>query len=171
MLSHRFIRTKSWKDESEVGARLFRPLMNAEGSTFLLNAVANLVSGGAFLKDSANTALVHFAGRTLALQDTMPPWELDPERLTTLGACNFENQLPPYIPFTAHPKVAPLTGDLVFLDSILSILHTVLLDPWIKMEKLRTQLRCGASHLQDVFSCMIFALLRSILFCLKVAWT
>ena len=111
---NRFIRTKSWKDESEVGARLFRPLMNAEGSTFLLNAVANLVSGGAFLKDSANTALVHFAGRTLALQDTMPPWELDPERLTTLGACNFENQLPPYIPFTAHPKVAPLTGDLVF---------------------------------------------------------
>ena len=111
---NRFIRTKSWKDESEVGARLFRPLMNAEGSTFLLNAVANLISGGAFLKDSANTALVHFAGRTLALQDTMPPWELHPERLTTLGACNFDDQLPPYIPFTAHPKVAPLTGDLVF---------------------------------------------------------
>jgi carotenoid 9,10(9',10')-cleavage dioxygenase 1 len=111
---NRFIRTKSWKDESELGGRLFRPLMNAEGSTFLLNAIANLISGGAFLKDSGNTALVHFAGRTLALQDTMPPWELHPERLTTLGACNFDNQLPPYIPFTAHPKVAPLTGDLVF---------------------------------------------------------
>jgi len=111
---NRFIRTKSWKREMEFGVRVFRPLMNAEGSTFLVNAVSNLLLGGSFMKDSANTALVHFAGRTFALQDTCPPWELDPETLYTLSPCTFDGKLPFYVPFTAHPKVIPWTGELVF---------------------------------------------------------
>ena len=46
----------------------------------------------------------------LALQDTMLPWELDADSLETKGPCSFENQLPFYVPFTAHPKRAPDTG-------------------------------------------------------------
>jgi len=111
---NRFIRTKSWERELSHGARIFRPLMNAEGSTFLLNALSNLLHGGSFMKDSANTALVHFAGRTFALQDTCPPWEIDPETLHTVAPCTFDGKLPFYVPFTAHPKVIPSTGELVF---------------------------------------------------------
>jgi len=111
---NRYVRTKSWHDELRHGSRLFRPLMNTSGTSFLPNAVANLFSGGDFLKDSANTALTSFAGRLLALQDTMPPWELDSDTLETKGACDFDGMLPFYVPFTAHPKVAPGSGELVF---------------------------------------------------------
>jgi hypothetical protein len=71
---NRYVRTNSWHDELRHGARLFKPLMNTSGISFLPHAVSNLFSGGNFLKDSANTALTSFAGRLLALQDTMPPW-------------------------------------------------------------------------------------------------
>ena len=111
---NRYVRTNSWHDELAEGRRLFAPLMNAGGASFLPHAVQNLFRGGYFLKDSANTALASFAGRLLALQDTMPPWELDGATLETKGACDFDGKLPFYVPFTAHPKTAPGTGELVF---------------------------------------------------------
>lgn len=111
---NRYVRTNSWHDELREGSRLFRPLMNAAGVSFLPNAVSNLFRGGNFLKDSANTALTAFAGRLLALQDTMPPWELDNSTLETKGSCDFDGRLPFYVPFTAHPKVSPGSGELVF---------------------------------------------------------
>jgi len=44
----------------------------------------------------------------------MPPWELDGATLETKGACDFDGKLPFYVPFTAHPKTAPGTGELIF---------------------------------------------------------
>ena len=111
---NRYVRTNSWHDELRSGSRLFRPLMNTSGLSFLPHAIANLFLGGNFLKDSANTALTFFAGRLLTLQDTMPPWEIDTITLETRGPCDFGGTLPFYVPFTAHPKVAPDSGDLVF---------------------------------------------------------
>ena len=111
---NRYVRTKSWHDELRRGMRLFRPLMNASGMAFLPNAIANLIFGGNFLKDSANTALCFFADRLFALQDTMPPWELNQITLETKGPCDFDGSLPFFVPFTAHPKVAPGTGHLLF---------------------------------------------------------
>ena len=111
---NRYVRTKSWHDELRHGARLFSPLMNASGASFLPHAVANLLRGGYFLKDSANTALTSYGGRLLALQDTMPPWELDGDTLETKGPCDFDGELPFYVPFTAHPKVTPDTGELAY---------------------------------------------------------
>ena len=111
---NRYVRTNSWHDELEAETRLFAPLMNASGKAFLPNAVHNLLRGGYFLKDSANTALANYGGKMLALQDTMPPWELDADSLETKGACDFDGQLPFYVPFTAHPKIAPDTGHLHF---------------------------------------------------------
>ena len=111
---NRYVRTNSWHDELEAETRLFAPLMNAAGESFLPHAVHNLLRGGYFLKDSANTALANYGGKMLALQDTMPPWELDADSLETKGACDFDGQLPFYVPFTAHPKRAPDTGHLHF---------------------------------------------------------
>ena len=111
---NRFIRTTSWQRETKHGARIFRPLMNADGPTFLANALANFMQSGTFMKESANTALLHFSGRTYALQDTCPPWELDAETLDTISASTFDGKLPWYVPFTAHPKILPWTGELVF---------------------------------------------------------
>lgn len=111
---NRYVRTNSWHDELRHGSRLFHPLMNSGGTSFLPNAIANLLFGGNFLKDSANTALTYFSGKLLALQDTMPPWELDSDTLETKGACTFDGTLPFYVPFTAHPKVVAGSDELMF---------------------------------------------------------
>lgn len=111
---NRYVRTNSWCDEMRHGSRLFRPLMNTTGSAFLPNAFANFFLGGNVLKDSANTALTYFCGKLLALQDTMPPWELDSGTLETRGVHNFNGTLPFYLPFTAHPKIVAGTENLIF---------------------------------------------------------
>jgi carotenoid cleavage dioxygenase-like enzyme len=111
---NRFIRTQSWKLETKRNRRVFRPLMNADGSTFLYNAAQNFIEGGSFMKDSANTALFFFANKLLALQDTQTPWEMETSTLKTKGECTFYGTLPKGLPMTAHPKVAPTSGDMIF---------------------------------------------------------
>uniref|UniRef100_A0A6T5T6P3 GST N-terminal domain-containing protein n=1 Tax=Ostreococcus mediterraneus TaxID=1486918 RepID=A0A6T5T6P3_9CHLO len=111
---NRYVRTDSWKLESMRQTRIFRPLMNADGATFLYNAACNFVETGSFLKDSANTALFYYAGKMLSLQDTQDPWEVDPHTLKTVGRCTFNGSFPLKLPFTAHPKIAPSNGDMIF---------------------------------------------------------
>ena len=59
----------------------------------------------------ANTNVIKHAGRILALVENALPMELTPE-LGTEGFLDFDGEL--HRPFTAHPKVCPLTGELHF---------------------------------------------------------
>ncbi|MGA7326129.1 MAG: carotenoid oxygenase family protein [Rhodomicrobium sp.] len=59
----------------------------------------------------ANTSVIKHAGRILALVENALPMELTPE-LGTEGFLDFDGEL--HTPFTAHPKVCPLTGELHF---------------------------------------------------------
>lgn len=63
------------------------------------------------LRDKASTALVHHAGRILALFEVSLPTEVRPD-LSTVGAHDFDGALT--TPFTAHPKVDPGTGEMLF---------------------------------------------------------
>jgi len=63
------------------------------------------------LEAKASTALVHHAGRILALYEVSLPTEVRPD-LSTVGAVDFDGALA--TPFTAHPKVDPVTGEMVF---------------------------------------------------------
>ncbi|GME65982.1 Carotenoid oxygenase [Neofusicoccum parvum] len=63
--------------------------------------------------NTANTNVVVHAGRLLALSEQGPPYELDPNTMTTLGNTPFPGQLPKGAPYTAHPHVDPTTGELV----------------------------------------------------------
>ena len=65
------------------------------------------------LKNLANTAFVHQAGRTFATFEAGPPTEIELAGLTTIGEENFQGQW--NRPMTAHPKVDPRNNDLVFL--------------------------------------------------------
>ena len=60
----------------------------------------------------ANTNAVWHAGRLLALEEGHQPIEIDPATMATRGPLNFGGGLDG--PFTAHPKIDPLTGELVF---------------------------------------------------------
>lgn len=60
----------------------------------------------------ANTNILLHAGRLMALEEGHLPIELDPRSLGTRGAQDFGGAIKG--PFTAHPKVDPVTGELVF---------------------------------------------------------
>lgn len=59
----------------------------------------------------ANTNIIRHAGRWLALEETHWPWEVDRD-LNTLGAHDFDGRLGGSM--TAHPRVCPVTGELLF---------------------------------------------------------
>ncbi|TQN64083.1 Lignostilbene-alpha,beta-dioxygenase isozyme III, partial [Colletotrichum shisoi] len=54
----------------------------------------------------------HFNGSLLAIKEDAPPYRLGPNTLETLDLCDFDGQLPSCT-FTAHPKMDPVTGELV----------------------------------------------------------
>jgi carotenoid cleavage dioxygenase len=60
---------------------------------------------------TANTHVVAHAGRLLALEEGGFPYEITPD-LATVGPFDFDGALA--TPMTAHPKLCPITGDLVF---------------------------------------------------------
>lgn len=67
------------------------------------------------LKDTANTDLVAYSGRLLALwYESGQPYRLDPQTLATLGVEDFGGEL--RAPISAHSKVDPETGDLLFFS-------------------------------------------------------
>lgn len=63
-------------------------------------------------KNTANTALVYHSDRLLALWEGGEPHALTVPELNTLGTETFNNKL--VSPFTAHPKIDPITGEMLF---------------------------------------------------------
>jgi len=100
---NRWVRTPKWRAEHDAGRALFggfgRKLPDAPAST--------PADGGV-----ANTNIVFHAGRLLALEEAHLPTEIEPGTLATRGACNYSNRIAG--PFTAHPKIDPVTGEMVF---------------------------------------------------------
>jgi carotenoid cleavage dioxygenase-like enzyme len=60
-------------------------------------------------RSSANTNVTRHAGKIFALEEAHFPFEVTPE-LATKGYSDFARKLTG--PFTAHPKVCPVTGEL-----------------------------------------------------------
>jgi carotenoid cleavage dioxygenase-like enzyme len=97
--SNRFIRTPKWRDENAAGRRLFGGLGNPMGNDA---SVAGHDSG------VANTNVVWHANRLLALEEAHAPFEMEPKALESLGYRDFGGNV------TAHPKIDPETGEMVF---------------------------------------------------------
>jgi carotenoid cleavage dioxygenase len=98
---NRWVRTAKWQAE----AAACRPLISGYSAANGPDVV--------FADEGvANTNVIWHAGRLLALEEEHLPIELDPATLATRGPQSFAGQLDG--PFTAHPKIDPLTGELVF---------------------------------------------------------
>lgn len=98
---NRWVRTDKWIAERAAGRQLVA------------------VFGGASCPDVqvpdtgiANTNIIWHGGRLLALEEAHLPFELDPATLATRGVQSFGGMIEG--PFTAHPKIDPVTGELVF---------------------------------------------------------
>lgn len=94
---NRWVRTPRWQAEHKAG----RPLFGAFGGPSD-PSVANVKPGG------ANTNIVHHAGKLMALQEASDPMEMDAATLET------RDWVPTGGRFTAHPKMDPETGEMVW---------------------------------------------------------
>ena len=98
---NRWVRTDKWMAEHEAGHAV-------------VSGFNGPSSPGVRVADTgvANTNIVWHAGRLLALEEGHLPFEMDPVTLATHGVRDYAGMLEG--PFTAHPKLDPVTGELVF---------------------------------------------------------
>ena len=99
---NRYVRTQKWELENAAGKALFGTF----GNPMTTDPAVLGKDGGV-----ANTNVIWHAGKLLALEEGHQPFEVDPATLMPRG----------YVPyagsagrFTAHPKMDPETGEMVF---------------------------------------------------------
>jgi carotenoid cleavage dioxygenase-like enzyme len=62
-------------------------------------------------KNQPSVNIIQWDGRYLGLSEGGPPVEIDPTTLAYKSEWNFYGTLPADVPFTAHPKFDPVTGE------------------------------------------------------------
>lgn len=102
---NRWVRTPRFLLEREQGRALFGMMANPATSDPL--AVGH--DAGV-----ANTALINHGGKMLALEEIHAPFEIDPVTLDSLGYHTYDNNLKGAM--TAHPKIDPDTGEMLFFS-------------------------------------------------------
>lgn len=100
---NRWVRTPKWQAEHDAGRALFGGF-----GQMLPGAPPSTTRDGG----SANTNVVFHAGRLLALEEGHMPTEIEPGTLKTRGYYNYDGRIGG--PFTAHPKIDPVTGEMNF---------------------------------------------------------
>ena len=102
-LRTRFVRTERFKAERAARRSLFGRYRNPYTDDA---SVAGRDRG------TANTSAYWFGGKLYALKEDSLPTEMDPQTLDTIGKSDFGGQIKGRT-FTAHPKVDPLTGNMI----------------------------------------------------------
>ncbi len=99
---NRYVRTPKWELEHKAGKALF----GAFGNPMTTDPSVMGQDSGV-----ANTNILFHAGRLLALEEGHQPFEVDPKTLDPRGYLSYAGNANR---FTAHPKIDPQTGELVF---------------------------------------------------------
>ncbi len=99
---NRYIKTRGWQTENQVGKAVWTGIMEPA-------RIDNPYGPG---KNTANTALVWHAGQLLATWEGGAPHAVTTPDLDTIGEYNYNGKLASA--FTAHPKVDPVTGEMMF---------------------------------------------------------
>ena len=97
---NRYVESRGLIEERAAGRALHRGLLELE------------VTEAPTFKNTGNTNIVWHAGKLLALMEAALPTELAAGTLATLAEYDFGGRLPG--PMTAHPKIDPETGELLF---------------------------------------------------------
>ena len=115
---NRYVATRERVHELRAGRSLYRGFGTNLPGGFVRNALRLR------FKNAANTSVQWHGGRLLALWEGGLPHALDPATLETRGRFDFDGALrpprwalldrllAPELPFSAHPKIDPRTGDL-----------------------------------------------------------
>jgi len=100
---NRWVRTPKWELEHAAGEALF----GSWGNPMTTDPRAQGKDWGI-----ANTSLVWHGGRLFALEEGHQPFELAPDTLDSRGYHDFGGKITGR--FTAHPRIDPETGEMVF---------------------------------------------------------
>jgi all-trans-8'-apo-beta-carotenal 15,15'-oxygenase len=100
--SNRFVRTQGFVEEQKAGKFLYRGVFGTKKSGGWLNNVFDLR-----FKNIANTQVVYWGQKLMALWEAATPHRLDPKTLDTLGIEYLNNTLKPADSFAAHPRFDP----------------------------------------------------------------
>jgi len=99
-----FVRSEKWVAEADAGRALFR----AFGTRF----PGDRLKRGIALEPPVNVSAYCFDGHLLAFGEQGLPWALDPDTLKTREKYTFHRKLNDISPFSAHPKIDPVSGEL-----------------------------------------------------------
>ncbi len=99
---NRFIRTTAYMSEQKAGKILYRGVFGTPKPGGLLKNAFDLR-----LKNIANTNVIYWGGKLLALWEAADPHRLDPHTLETLGKEHFNGVLSEGEAFAAHPRFDP----------------------------------------------------------------
>ncbi|WP_197064838.1 carotenoid oxygenase family protein [Leptolyngbya sp. KIOST-1] len=99
---NRFVRTAGYVAEQAAQKPLFRGVFGTQKPGGPLTNAFDLS-----LKNIANTHIVYWANKLLALWEAAEPHRLDPSTLETLGLDYLNGLIAPGGSFTAHPKIDP----------------------------------------------------------------
>lgn len=102
---NRYVQTAGYQAEKRAGKALWGGLLDPP-------ALERLAEGKSPYKNAANTALIWHHGKLLALWEGGEPHEVRLPSLETAGPYDFGGKLRHN--FTAHPKVDPATGEMMF---------------------------------------------------------
>src|SRR5690606_30934225 len=100
----RYIKTPRFQAERAAGRSLFGRYRNPLSDDPLVDGMP---------RGLANTNVFYHGGKLYAAKEDAPPIILDPDTLETIGHYDFEGALTSQTS-TAHPKVDPRTGEMVF---------------------------------------------------------
>ena len=129
---NRFVRTRWFLDEERAGQILYRNFGTNRPGGFSRNMFRLR------FKNAANTNVIYHGGRLLALWEGGLPHQLDPESLSTIGAYSYEGALldptsvmakivGSELPFSAHPRLDPVTGDLYNFGIVMGLKPVLML--------------------------------------------
>jgi all-trans-8'-apo-beta-carotenal 15,15'-oxygenase len=99
---NRFVQTEAYLAEQAAGKFLYRGVFGTKKSGGWLSNAFDVN-----LKNIANTQVVYWGGKLLALWEAAEPHRLDPKTLDTLGIEYLNNTLRPGDSFAAHPLFDP----------------------------------------------------------------
>ena len=106
---NRWVRTAAWNEENKANDAIYSSILDPIDVTLLAK---QLLAGKSPFPNRANTALIWHHGKLLALWEAGAPHEIKLPGLETVGEYNFGGALKH--PFTAHPKIDPKTGEMMF---------------------------------------------------------
>ncbi|BAS57285.1 9-cis-epoxycarotenoid dioxygenase [Leptolyngbya boryana NIES-2135] len=99
---NRFVKTEGYLAEQKTGKILYRGVFGTQkAGGWLANAFDTRI------KNIANTQVLYWGGKLLALWEAAEPHRLDPKTLETIGLEYFDGELSKGAPFAAHPWIDP----------------------------------------------------------------